>query len=102
MLAALKYVQDGSSINEAARVHGVPPSTLKDRVSGRVIHGRNPGPVPYLNEEEEKELESYLLSAAEIGYGKTRQQVIRIAENVAHEKGALRTGRATHGWWNRY
>ena len=28
-------------------------STLKDRVTGRVRHGTNPGPSPYLNKEEE-------------------------------------------------
>ena len=27
----------------------VPRSTLKDRISGRVIHGTNPGPRPYLS-----------------------------------------------------
>ena len=30
----------------AARLHGVPRSTLTDRLSGRVIHGTKPGPNP--------------------------------------------------------
>jgi len=28
--------------NEAAAAHGVPKTTLKDRISGRVTHGINP------------------------------------------------------------
>ena len=36
----------------AAKDHGVPPSTLKDQLAGRVLHGSNPGPSPYLSAEE--------------------------------------------------
>ena len=79
MQAALKsVVSDGVSANKAALLHGVPRSTLKDRLSGRVVHGRNPGPEPYLNGEEEKELVGHLINASNIGYGKTRQEVLNI------------------------
>jgi len=44
MLAALKAVELGQPINQAARDHGIPKTTLKDRVSGRVVHGVRPGP----------------------------------------------------------
>ena len=43
-------------VNKAAELHGVLRSTLKDRVNGRVTHGTKPGPSPYLNSQEEKEL----------------------------------------------
>ena len=43
-------------INMAARTFSVPPSTLKDRISGRVKYGTKSGPVPYLDESEEKKL----------------------------------------------
>ena len=40
MKGALKSVlDDGISANKAAVLHGVPRSTLKDCLSGRVIHG---------------------------------------------------------------
>lgn len=49
MLAAMDSVlKKGLSGNKAADLHGVPRSTLKDRLSGRVIHGVKPGPKPYL------------------------------------------------------
>ena len=31
---------------------GVPPTTLKDHLRGRVAHSTKPGPVNYLNEDE--------------------------------------------------
>ena len=45
MTAAIEAYRSGSSpsINQAARDHGVPPTTLKDRISGHVLHGSKPG-----------------------------------------------------------
>lgn len=58
MVAAMKAVEEGQSINSAAHDHGVPKTTLKDRVSGRVAQGSKAGPKPYLTSAEEKELVS--------------------------------------------
>ena len=33
-----------AGINEAARMYNVPPTTLKDRISGKVKHRTKPGP----------------------------------------------------------
>ena len=54
MTGAIKAVVEGSSISGAAREHGVPRTTLQDRVLGKVTHGTKPGPKRYLNETEEK------------------------------------------------
>ena len=71
MLAALDAViKDGLSGNRAAILHGVPPSTLKDQLSGHVVHGKKPGPAPYLNSKEEKELSDHLILAARSGFEK--------------------------------
>ena len=56
MILAIKAVRDGMGTNMAASSFSVPPSILKDRISGRVKHGTNSGPVPYLDESEEKKL----------------------------------------------
>ncbi len=66
-------------------MYGVPPSTLKDRLSGRIIHGTKPGLVQYLSRDEEEELESYVVEACKLGYG-TRRQIKGIVEKVAIEK----------------
>ena len=50
MLAATNSVQNnGLSDNRAADLHGVPCSTLEDRLSGRVIHGTKSRPKMYSN-----------------------------------------------------
>ena len=54
MLAAIDSVKNGGlSGNRSADMHGVPRFTLKDRLSGRVIHGVQLGPLPYLSVDEE-------------------------------------------------
>ena len=86
MLDAMKAVQDGSPITTAARVHGVPKTSLYNRIKGRVVHGVKPGPKQYLSMEEETELAEFAIEAV---CGQTRKQIMTIAENVAKDKGIL-------------
>ena len=86
----------------AAYAHGVPATTLKDRLSGRVKHGTKPGPPVYLSPKEETVLSHHLIEAENMGYGKTRRQVKHKAEAVARENGLLRSTRVTDGWWRRF
>jgi transposase-like protein len=79
MLEAIEAVRSGTmGANRAARSYGVPASTLKDRLSGRVKHGTNPGPALYLTSEEEDELATFLVQLAEMGVGKTKRKVLVI------------------------
>ena len=87
-------------INRAALDYGVPRTTLKHRLSGCVEHGWKPAPAPYLSTVEERELAEFLKSCSSIGYGKTRKDVMHIAESVATEKGTLRKDRISQGWWH--
>ncbi len=102
MLAAMKAVEDAQSVRQAACDHGVPRSTLKDRIHGRVVYGTKPGPKPYLSSSEENELETFLKKCAQVGYGKTRRDVMGIAESVATDKGVLKGERISEGWWRRF
>ena len=56
--------------------------TLKDRVAGRVLHGSNFSPPPYLTPEEEKELVDFLITSIKMGNGKTRRLVLKIVETA--------------------
>ena len=78
---------EGMRINKAASVFEVPPTTLKDRLSGRVKHGVNPGPTPYLSKVEEAELTSFLIQSSGIGFGKTNREVIKIVKQILGKKG---------------
>ena len=60
MVMAIEAVKEGRmGVNHAAKEHGVPRTTLKDRLSGRVEHGKKPGPIPYFNSNEEDELATF-------------------------------------------
>lgn len=89
MLAAMEAVKNGTSVSRAALEHGVPRTTLQDRHLGKVTHGTKPGPQPYLDKTEEKELHDFIVVVGQIGYPKTRGQIKNIAESVAREKGVL-------------
>ena len=67
----------------AARLHGVLHSIVKDRLSGRVIHGR---PKVIFNCCEEEELTGHFIDAASIGYDKTWKEVLSIVERYAEKK----------------
>ena len=60
-------VESKMGINRAVLECGVPPTTLKDRITGRVAPGCRMGKKPYLTEEEEKELVSYVANCAKMG-----------------------------------
>ena len=58
---------------------------LKDRISGRVIHGSDMGPENYLTTEEKKKLQNFLLSCAKMGDAKSRQGMLKIVHSTVLE-----------------
>ena len=86
MVKAIEAVKSGSGINRAALDYGVPRTTLKDQLSGQVKDGVLPGPDPYLASGEDKELATFLVDCASVGFGKTRREVMEIVEQVVLEK----------------
>jgi len=66
-------------------MHGVPLTTLKDRLVVMIKHGGKPGPKPYLNSEEKKELFSYL-KASSMGYAKQGMTFAVLWNNVLNKR----------------
>ena len=60
-----------------------------------------PGPKPYLSVGKEEEF-TFLKTCSDIGYGKTRRDVMCIAQSVAADKGVLKGNKITEGWWRRF
>ena len=102
MIGAMKAVAEGTSITGAAREHGVPRTTLQDRILGKVTHGTKPGPKRYLNEVEEKKLLEFLVETAVLGYGRSRGEIIAIVEGTTKKKGTLRKNKISHGWFDSF
>ena len=71
-------------------------------VSGQVVHGTKSGPKPYLRYSEERKLVDHLKKLSDLGIGKSRREVLCIAKNVAVDKGKLRRGQISGGWWRRF
>ena len=66
------------------------------------MHGTNPGPKPFLLPVEETELSSFLVDVAKAGYGKTRKQIMGLAESVARDKGRMTRVKISDGWFRRF
>ena len=100
MINAVAAVEEGESIRHAALLYNVPKSTLSDRISGRVVHGKKSGPQPYLTLAEEEELASFLIGCASIGHPRTRKDVLCLVQEVMDAKGLRST--VSSGWWTRF
>ena len=72
-------------------------------LSGRVVQGADPGPTPYLSIEE-AELIQHLLTSANIGYPKTKNEVLAIVQQAVHKKRGVEAAESFNGkgWWNRF
>ena len=72
-------------------------------MSGRVTHGYNPGPKPYLSQTEEKDLADFLVKTSKAGYGKSQQQIKGLATLAMRDKKDWKSEKKlTNGWYYRF
>ncbi len=85
MKRAMEAVKNGElGVNCSALLHGVPRTTLKDRIAGRIKHGTKPGLVAYLDAKEEEEVVNFYLNAPEWG---TERQSGRCSKSLRKQQG---------------
>ena len=102
MQQAMDAVRDRRcTIREAAVTYEVPKSTLGDRISGRVQMGAKSGPPTYLTPHEERELVDFLIGCAQIGFARTRRQVMSLVRAAMVKKGR-EDAPITSGWWDSF
>ncbi|XP_045199039.2 uncharacterized protein LOC123553374 [Mercenaria mercenaria] len=82
---AYKFVKEnGTPIKTAARQYGVPHSTLRDRVKGRIDpEALKPGPAPLFSQEQEAKFVDHIKTMAQLGYGFTISEVVDKVSNYA-------------------
>ena len=86
----MEAVRSGSmGVNQAARVHSIPNTILKDRLAGRVKHGKRSGPEPYLTPQEEEELAAFFKKSYKMGYGNTNKEVFSHVQRTLMKKRSL-------------
>ncbi|CAC5405936.1 unnamed protein product [Mytilus coruscus] len=85
MTAAYKAVVDDKlSMRSASKLHGVPFTTLMDRVNGRIDpECSTMGNAPFFTLDKESKLVTHLMEMGELGYGYYRQDVVDIATDYA-------------------
>ena len=73
---AYTYVHSHNiSVRKAAKMFGIPLTTLRDRVDGRVkVDSVRLGKSPKMAQDEEKTLVQHFIQMAELGYGYTRTE----------------------------
>lgn len=102
MNKAIEAVERGESIRQASIKYNIPKSTLYDRVSGKITLDSKPGRKPYLSVEEEEELVSFLVKCAQIGYARTRLEVLTLVCRIVESKGVESVEHVTDSWWRRF
>ena len=100
MVQAMAAVEQGESLRQASQMFNVPRSTLHDRVIGKVQHGKKSGPSTYLSYAEEEELAIFLKKCADIGYPRTKTEVLVIIQQIVDSKGLEIT--VSNGWWQKF
>ena len=100
-LAVEALKENKYTIREATVAYNVPQSTLGDRVSGRVQMVGKSGPDTYLTPHEEKELVQFLIGCAQLGFARTRKQVMTLVRAAMVKKGREDTP-IMCGWWDSF
>ena len=88
------------SLRKAAELYGIPKSTLHDHATGKVLESSVSGPERYLSVYEEEELCNFLIGCSEIGYPRTRAQVLAIVQQYIDKKSINKT--VSNGWWQKF
>ena len=99
---AFKAVKEKNMpVQRAAREFGVPESTLRDRIKGKVgLQKTRSGPAPVLGVKEENKLVEYLQLLTDFGYSFSRSDVTNLATDYAVLLGKREPSDTfTHQWY---
>ncbi|XP_029939799.1 uncharacterized protein LOC115382230 [Salarias fasciatus] len=86
MAGAMEEVHAGRLTIRQAAAHGVPKSSLSDRISGRVASDCKQGQMPLLSTIDENALVEYCLYSASYGFPLTKPQVLAHALAIYNQR----------------
>lgn len=84
---ALQDIQNGVSVHQATRRHGVPRGTIRGRINGAQPHQQAHSNQLRLSEIQEEQLKNWILRQEALGYAPTHAQVRAIASSILHYQG---------------
>ena len=104
MLEAVKSIEDdGKGLCKAAHVYNVLVETLRCRIVGITSLDAKPGWDTVLTSEEERRLAQYIVDMCDMGFGLTRQDVMRVAYSIVEKSGRehpFSNGMAGRAWFD--
>lgn len=77
LLKAIEAVKNGLTQFAAAKMYGVPRSTLHNKISGKSLVGKKSGPGTVLSTKEEQCIEKWVICLAERGFPVVKRQLLR-------------------------
>ena len=83
----------------AAKVYSVPPTTLRDRISGRVTTDARVGHETIFTSEEEDKLYQHITYMADIGFGYNKTTIQYMAKDFADSLGKSSKGEKLSDNW---
>ena len=86
---AVAAVKRGLTIRTAARMYGVPKSTLGDKVKGKRPVEAKAGRNPLLSTERERQVVEYIVHMARNGYGRTYSDIESKVEEIIKGMGLV-------------
>ena len=90
------------SLDQAASMYNIPPSTVRDRLSGRTKPYTKPGPSKLLTKTEEDSLANYARYMAEIGLGITTFILSSFALAILRERDPRRKLAPKKNWARKF
>ena len=85
MIEAIKAVKRGMTLRDASSSYVVPVETLRRRVIGAVAVDCRPGPKTIMTDTEEMMLCEYIVNMADMGYGLSREDIMRVAFQIVEK-----------------
>ena len=96
------YYETILSVRGAAKRFNVPVETLRRRVTGSVDMNCRPGPRPVFSKREEEKLSNYCIQMADMGFGLSKEDIMRSAFLLAEKSGLkhpFKNGKAGRAWF---
>lgn len=105
LFAAIQAVKNGLTQFAAAKKFGIPRSTLFNKITGKTLLGKKPGPGTVLLPEEERTIEKWLFGLAVRGFPVTKRQLLRSIQlylNVNKRKTVFKNNLPGRKWYNSF
>lgn len=102
---ALSEINDGASVSAMAKKYRIPRSTLSGKKVGKYPVAVRKGPPTVLSQDEEQNIEKWLLHIADAGFPATKCQLLDSVQHLIKElkrKTPFENGRPGRHWYEAY